>query len=292
MNKIIHEQNSVFPLIFEFLKTNPQLESIISRPLQLNLIVDANIIIKELIWVTQKRKKENALTHFLEILQTNTVNAIAPIYLDVEIKRKIPVISEKENIPEDRLYKAWDEYKKYINFLKHKDSDKLNKLCKRDPKDLPYISLNFEYGYPIYTEDKDISGMGGTVINAEFISNVRDYTRDANLEYTIAIAGVGSVVITSEIIKSFFLLISRIPKKFLGFIAVIIILLLIYKPSRKHILSMLEQANENNQQIISIFIKTIDSIVQTYKVSKNNAEEKKKLLTTNSSGPKTTVLVR
>ena len=292
MKKIIQEQNSVFPLIFELLKKYPQLESIISRPLQINLIVDANIIIKELIWLAQKRKKENALTRFLEILQTKTLTASAPIYLDDEIKENIPLISEKENIPEDRMYKVWDEYKKYINFVKHQESKKLNILCKRDPKDIPYISLHFQYDYPIYTEDKDISGMGATVINAEFISNFRDYTRHANVEYTIKIVGMGSVVITSEIIKSFFLLISKIPKKILGFIAVVIILLLINKPSRKYILSMLEQAKENAPKIISSFIKTIEPIAQTYRESKNNAEEKKKLLTTHSSGPKTRVLVR
>lgn len=291
MKKIIHEHNSVFPLVFELLKTNPQLESIISPPLQLNLIVDANIIIKDLIWLTQKRKKENALTQFLEILQTKTATAIAPIYLDTEINKKIPVISKKGNIPEDDLREAWYEYRKYINFLKHKDSKKLNELCKRDSKDLPYLSLHFEFGYPIYTEDKHISGMGGTVINAEFISIYRDYTRDANFEYTVTIAGLGSFIITSEIIKSLFLLITKIPKKILGFTAIVIILLLINKSSKEYILSMLGKAKENAPKIISSFVRTIEPIAQTYIESKNNAEEKKKLLATYAIGHKDRVLV-
>jgi len=281
--KIIHEQNSIFPLIFELLRKNPRLESIIPLPLQLNLIVDANPIIENLIWLTKERKKENALTRFLEVLQTKTVVAIAPTYLADEIKRKIPVISRERNIPENRLYKAWNEFKKYINFIKHKDLHKLNELCKRDPKDIPYMSLHFEYGYPIYTEDKDIPGMDGIVINAEVISNCRDYTRDANVEYTIKIAGLSGIIITSEIIKSFFLLISKIPKKILGFTAIIIILLLIIKPSREYILSMLEKAKENIPKIIFNFIEAIEPIAQTYTESKNNVEEKKKLLITHFS---------
>jgi len=278
--KIIHERYSVFPLVLETLKINPQLKSIMSTPFRLNLIVDANIIIRELIWLTQKRKKEEALTRFLEILQTKIVTAVAPVYLADEIEKNIPVISKMKNIPKKRLSMAWSEYKKYITFVEHMDSPELNTRCKRDPKDSPYLALNFEYDYPVYTADKDISGMGGTVINAEFISNYRDYTKDAHSAYTIQIAGMSGIIVTGKIIKSLFLLISKIPKKVLMFALAVIVILLIYKPTREYILSMLEKAKENMPQIIDVLAETMGYAINTYTDNIENAEEKKNLLIT------------
>ncbi len=167
--KIIHERHTFFPLVLDSLERNPQSKSIFSEPFRLYLIVDANIIIKDLIWLTKTRSKENALTQLLEIMQTKIVTAVAPIYLIDEIEEKIPIISKEKKIPKKRLSIAWNEYKKYITFVEHKDSPELYVLCKRDPNDAPYVSLNYEYGYPVYTKDKDISGMGATVIDADFI---------------------------------------------------------------------------------------------------------------------------
>jgi predicted nucleic acid-binding protein len=278
--KIIHERHSFFPLVLEYLERNPQFKSIFSEPFQLYLIVDANIIIKDLIWLTRTRTKENALTQLLEILQTKIVTAVAPVYLIDEIEENIPIISKEKKISKKRLSIAWKEYKKYIIFVEHKDSPELHALCKRDPDDAPYVSLNSEYGYPVYTEDKDISGMGATVIDNKFISNYRDYTKDADSAYAIQICGISGVIVTGKIIQSLFSLISKIPEKVLmialGFIAI----LLIYKPTREYILSKLEKVGENMPQIIDVLTEAMGYAFDTYKENKDNAEEKKNLLIT------------
>lgn len=252
--KIIHEKNSIFPSVFEWLKNYPQLENVIPKPLTLSLIIDTNIIIGDLLWLIQKRENEKALTCLLEILQTKTVRAYAPKHLAKEISQKIPVVSKEKNISSEKLFKVWNEYKKYITFVPHKKSLNLVKRCERDPKDLSFLALQIEYGYPIYTKDRDISGMGGAVITTEVIAGFRDYTRYANISYTINIAGIGSIFLTGMAIKSLCTFISRIPKKFIGFGLAIFVLLLINKSSREYIFRILRKVKDAAPEVIDAFV--------------------------------------
>ncbi|MDR6420512.1 hypothetical protein J2801_002793 [Paraburkholderia phenoliruptrix] len=62
---------------------------------QVNLILDANIIIRELIWATTRRKNPFGRSELLEVLEVETVIAWAPTFLKDEVAKHIPVILEK-----------------------------------------------------------------------------------------------------------------------------------------------------------------------------------------------------
>jgi hypothetical protein len=122
--------------------------------------------------------------------------------------------------------------------------------------------------------------MGATVIDADFISNYRDYTKVAHSAYTLQIAGISGIIVTGKMIQFLFSLISKIPKNVLMIALGVIVILLIYKPTREHILSKLEKAKEDMPQIIDVLAETIGYAINTYTDNIANAEEKKNLLIT------------
>ncbi|MCA0202351.1 MAG: hypothetical protein LCH56_16215, partial [Proteobacteria bacterium] len=59
-----------------------------------------------------------------------------------------------------------------------------------DPKDMPYILLERAIdAIGIYTGDKDIAEMGGTVITAGFVLSARSYARAASYVFCIRVSG-------------------------------------------------------------------------------------------------------
>ena len=59
---------------------------------QLKVIVDANVIIGDLIWLTKHRKKRNARTALQELIEAETVIAHAPTILEVEVKKHLSAL--------------------------------------------------------------------------------------------------------------------------------------------------------------------------------------------------------
>ena len=275
----ITEKSSVLPLVSQLLESYPQLKGMLSKPLTINLIVDTNVIIGELLWLTQKRKNEDAVTQLLEVLQNKTITAYAPEYLNQEIEEKIPEISQKKNIQQEALFVAWQNYKQYIKFISHKSSEKLNKICSRDPKDAPFMALQLQYGHLIYSKDKDISGMGGQVINAEVIVDLKDYAKHAEIAYSIKVAGIGSFLLTTSVLKMLIQVLAKIPKKFIAIMFVVFILLLINPSSRYYMLNLLEKAKSKIPDLSKAFIDFVAPFIKQHEYNNKIAETKKEIIT-------------
>lgn len=98
-----------------FFEANPGLE-ILTELFQLSVILDANVIIAELIWLTKTRDNPKARTALQEVIAADSLVAVAPVWLEDEIQENIPEVSEELGIPEDQLLEAWEKYRELIEF--------------------------------------------------------------------------------------------------------------------------------------------------------------------------------
>lgn len=156
-----------------------------------------------------KRKNPLAKTELQELLHSKTIIAQAPTFLKEEVEKYLPILSEKKNIELSSMQKEWDNYMSLIVFYEIK-IEEYEKENVRDPKDLPYIKLQKATGAIIHSKDKDIQAMGGSVITHSVITNLRDYSRDSAIEYTLKIGGVFAGHISENLIDLLMLLLKKI----------------------------------------------------------------------------------
>jgi len=152
---------------------------------QIVVIPDANRIIKDLIWLADRRETESARTRLQEVIDAETVIAVAPPYLKTEMERKIPDIAEREEVSEGKLWAEWEGYEPKIDFTEPTlgAEDLRGKVV--DPKDVPYMALQQEIGAPIYSDDRHIDAMGGVVVKERAIEELQGYARADSVRLTI-----------------------------------------------------------------------------------------------------------
>ncbi|RDU98931.1 PIN domain-containing protein [Trinickia dinghuensis] len=155
---------------------------------QVDLILDANVVIRELTWATTKRRNPDVRSDLLEVLEVETVIAWAPTFLEREIEKHIPLIIEKGAKPEE-LIKHWACLRARINLVDVGGVPD-DELEYRDPKDVPYIRLQQIINATIVTADKDIAGMGGTSVPPiAVMATLRAYSRAAAVQVTFQVSG-------------------------------------------------------------------------------------------------------
>jgi predicted nucleic acid-binding protein len=154
---------------------------------QVNLILDANVIIKELIWATTKRKNPLGRSDLLEVLEVETVVAWAPTFLEQEVEKNIAVVVGKGARQEDVVV-HWKRLRAFIKFVDvggvPDDGVKY-----RDPKDIPYILLQRRIEASIVTSDKDVAAMDGRVVPIAVMATLRAYSRAAAVQATFQVGG-------------------------------------------------------------------------------------------------------
>ncbi|MCX4176704.1 MULTISPECIES: hypothetical protein [Paraburkholderia] len=154
---------------------------------QVNLILDANVIIKELIWATTKRKNPLGRSDLLEVLEVETVVAWAPTFLECEVEKNFAVVVGKGAKRED-VVAHWVHLRALINFVDVggvPDDD----VKYRDPKDVPYILLQRKIEAAIVTADKDVAAMDGKVVPLAVFATLRAYSRAAAVQVTLQVSG-------------------------------------------------------------------------------------------------------
>jgi predicted nucleic acid-binding protein len=171
---------------------------------QLEVIVDANVIISDLIWLVKVRRYKQARTRLQELIDSETILAYAPSVLKAEVSKHLSSIAKKEGLAIEDLAAEWQEYANKIVFEDLAYQPANLPPDERDPDDLPYIKLQQRTGARIYTKDKDISAMGGVTIGYTVIAHLRDYSRHAAIEYTIKYQGVVIAVLSKNSAKLLF----------------------------------------------------------------------------------------
>jgi len=247
---------------------------------QFEIILDANIILRDIIWICKKRKNPLAKTEMQELLHSQTLIPQAPTFLKEEVALKIPEIAKKKSISESHMQEEWERYAQYISFYDI-TVEEYEKENKRDPKDLPYIKLQEATGTLIYSKDKDISAMGGQTINCSVIASLREYSRDAAVEYTLKMSGIATIHISEalitmiwELISGVFSEIKKLPK-WVQWIGIgIVIFALIHRDSRTKLLLFINLCFANLSGLLGDIIKELEPMYNEHervkeKTSKN-----------------------
>lgn len=172
------------------------------RMVQLEVILDANIMLSEIYWLCKKRKNPKARTSLLEVLECRVLRGYAPDFIHEEMNKHIPLHAEKYGIQEADMWKEWERLQKFITVMPVPPEYEEWIESDRDAKDRPYLALQKKIQRSIYSKDGDIEAMGGTVIHEAVIISLRDYARHAAVEYSIKFVGAGTLVVSQKIIEA------------------------------------------------------------------------------------------
>lgn len=204
-----------------------------------DLILDANVVIRDLLWLARKRKNPAARTTLMELMDCEVVRAYAPCFLAREINANIPVLAAQHGIHTRVLRDFWRDYRKRIHFVAVGGPAKSMHLL--DPKDAPYLRLQKRLEFPIASDDAHIPAMGGSVVRVQIFNDLRVYSRNTAVEYHLKVCGVGSVMLAAAIGQAMLTFIRGIgsaPKVALWCGAVLIALLVAHPTSRRRIFNL------------------------------------------------------
>lgn len=273
--KIGNIRSDILPLLRNILNNSSVLKDI--APIeQFEIILDANIVLKDIMWMA-KRNNPLAKSDLQELLHSETIVALAPTFLKEEVEKYLPVLSKEKKIKLSLMMEEWNKYQERITFYEI-TVEEYEKENARDPKDLPYIKLQEATGAVIHTKDKDIAAMGGSVIKYSIITNLRDYSRDSAIEYTLKIGGVFTAHVTDALIKMSWSLIQKIFSginelpKWVHWTAIgLLILILINKDSRNKLILISSAFFTNTGTLLNDIIKEIEPMTIAHEKSKTKA---------------------
>jgi predicted nucleic acid-binding protein len=162
---------------------------------QFDLVIDTNIVIKELLWLTRSRRNPNAKSELVEAAEADTIKLFGPPALFEEVPKKIPVVAADLAVDADIMFEHWMEFKKYVQ-LAIPDQTFIDELQSGvDPDDAPFVALEKTIDAAgILSRDSHIAKMGGSTVPLKCIFYLRDYSRHAAIEMSIKVAGTSLLI--------------------------------------------------------------------------------------------------
>lgn len=268
-------RSDALPSLRPFFEQNGSLK-VFGQIFQMAVIIDANIIIRDILWLARKRKNAEARTELLEVLFAETILPFAPTFLEEEIKKNLPEVALEHNLSINVLETHWETYKKRITFVDMGGAD----CSYEDPKDAPYLKLQAELGYLILSKDTDIPRMGGRVAGTAVIARLRTYSRHVAVEYTLKMGGVGSITISYSVLRAAGrfarTLISkakRLPRWVWVSAIVILVGALLYPPTRKYIINFVQSLSGRSKMLGTSFLETFGTLSVEHGRAKKAAAE-------------------
>lgn len=182
--------NADLATLREFIATTQVLSHAIGNVIQVRVVLDTNMILRDVIYLSERRHKAGIRTSIQELIISQTLIPYAPSVAKYEVEKSLPEIARKRRMSAEVLQGVWAEYAKSLNFCEVATETTEDKKNVRDPKDLPFIQLAKEIrAGGIATDDKDIPAMGGTGIQLDCIIQLRDYARAKHIELAIRLGG-------------------------------------------------------------------------------------------------------
>lgn len=252
----------------DFLKTLRELaetQKWIGSLAQFQVVVDANIIIGDLIWLVCKRKDPEAITELMECALAGTLIVNCTKEVIAEVVEYIPDIAQQHGKQLTAFLKEWRKYKKLLKLRKPPA-----RLIKRydsgqDPDDAPTLALADWIGaHGILSKDTDIEAMGGFCLELDFTKQARDYSRkivvSASIKWGLgqstALAGYASVDLArgmASIARGF----SNLPNKIKVVIIATLFLIILHPKSREFLSSTLKNAKDLSTCIAPLVVDTL-----------------------------------
>lgn len=262
-----------------FAELFPPLERILGKPIRVRVIVDACIINSELRWLLGKRRNSEARTNLQELIDSGTLIAYAPDFLEEELKEHYPEIASEVGVSTDEVHQEWLRYKSRLKLFTPQ-----SKLPKRttisDKDDIQYgVAFHEVAANALLTEDKGFDESGIPVISKELVIELRNYSRGSAPHFALFYGGAmlglvaGSALedlikITPELIQQ----IGNIPKpvKLICLLAVLIVIL--HPKSRNAIVQALSVFFQDAADSLLWASDEFGDYLQRASEQKNNAE--------------------
>lgn len=220
---------------------------------QFTIVVDANIILGDLVWLIAKRKNPEAVTELMECISAGTVTAYISRSVLNEIVEHIPKIASSKRISPELLHAEWKKYRKLLKVRSPKKSLVNKYVNGQDPDDAPTLALaDMVRACGILSKDSDITAMGGAVIELSFMQAARSYSRKTAISATIHFTGACGFIVTESAIKvavdTLTEFVKSIPKSVLFVIFVAILIILANQKLREKVIDLLRPGLESIQE--------------------------------------------
>lgn len=172
-----------------WLDANPALLNSIKQFAQFRVVVDANIVIQDLIHRVKFPERGN--TALQELVQSTVIEAHVPRWLETEMASAIPQAAERQSLSEEKLWNCWQEYKYLLKWDDTLAEVSPTGLSVVDPKDLPYVLLEKAVGaVGVLSHDRHLQKMGANRLTFDFVLTVRAYARASVVDVGIRVSGI------------------------------------------------------------------------------------------------------
>lgn len=238
---------------------------------QFVVVIDANVLLGDLIWLVSKRKNPNSVTQLMECIISGTFIAYITRSVLAEVNEKIPLIAVNKGLSGKNLKQEWEKYRKLLK-VRTPPKAQVNRYREgQDPDDAPTIALEktLDSAVGIISKDTDITPMGGLVLEIDFTRKARDYSRKTAV--AISIKYCGGLILTStiitvevilEIIKAIIPYLNRVPTTLKIIIFIAFFIFLNNKQVKKFIIDLIKN-NETIPYYWSLIVKSfVDSLEQ------------------------------
>jgi predicted nucleic acid-binding protein len=246
------------------------------------LVLDANVLISAVRWHVKKRIVPGARTALLEVLASRTIVAFAPSFLEDEMRTQLAALAEKEGLTYAALAEAWAEYRELIIFYPARRPDEFPTDGNvADPKDRPYIETYLAVGATaIMTSDPHLARMGARTVDFEVSMSMRQYARDASIDFTLRWHGLVLEIATAAAVAGLFSgfvalvrAFARLPLAVRGLIVVAILAAIMHRPTRERIAAALRRGGESLAATINDVLPVIERLMRLASEKKQSAAE-------------------
>jgi predicted nucleic acid-binding protein len=198
----VAERSDKLPDLRRTLAALAEIGRVIGPVAQFNVVVDANILISEVLWLIKKRRDPAAKSSLQESIVAETIIAYVTSRVISEVEQHLARISDERGIPMAVWTAEWSNYQRLLN-IKDPDSAIVAKYSiGQDPDDAPTLALAETISAcGILSRDSDIEAMGGRVLPIAFIIEARDYSRNATVYVSLQIGGYGILLGTFNALR-------------------------------------------------------------------------------------------
>ncbi|MHB8386394.1 PIN domain-containing protein [Metallibacterium sp.] len=216
-----------------FLRTLEWAKQFVGTLAQFVIVVDANVVLCDLIWLASRRRNPTATTSVMECIVAGTFVAYISGSALSEIEEHIPRIARENNLPLATLRAEWKQYRKLLKKRTPKQSIVDRYRDGRDPDDAPHLALAEQLDAAgILSNDTDLVAMGGRVLEMEFSIEARYYSRKMAVAVSMKVLGVTAILgavtatkIIGELAGEAIRLFARLPPAYRLLILIAILLL-------------------------------------------------------------------
>ena len=172
----------------------------VGLPVQFRVVVDANVVFDELIWLVGRRRNPKARTALQELAAAGTLLLIAPIWLDDEVREHADESATRAGVSVAKYLLAWEAYREFIRFVRPRGNERIRGI---DPDDVAYVSAYQDVAaHAVYSNDHHIAQIGARTVNKEVIITLRDYSRAASWQYALQYGGMTAVVLSWQMLTA------------------------------------------------------------------------------------------